>query len=45
LPYISNLNNKLKRRTLLPCTYGEYLGATNQELPERWLKARKKNEI
>lgn len=45
LPFISNLNNKLKRRTLLPCTYGEYLGATNQELPERWLKARKKNEI
>ncbi len=32
LPFISNVNNKLKRRTLLPCTYGEYLGATNQEI-------------
>ncbi|AVI51101.1 arginase [Pukyongia salina] len=45
LPFISNVNNKLKRRTLLPCTYGEYLGATNQEIPERWFKARRKNEV
>nr|WP_114492050.1 formimidoylglutamase [Candidatus Ulvibacter alkanivorans] len=45
LPFISNVNNKLKRRTLLPCTYGEYLGATNQEIPERWYKARRKNEV
>ncbi|MAN59488.1 MAG: arginase [Flavobacteriaceae bacterium] len=45
LPFISTVNNKLKRRTLLPCTYGEYLSATQQELPERWLKARRKNEV
>jgi len=45
LPFISNVNNKLKSRTLLPCTYGDYLGATNQEIPERWLKARRKNEV
>jgi len=45
LPFISNVNNKLKRSTLLPCTYGEYLGACNQEIPERWMKARRKNEI
>ena len=45
LPFISNVNNKLKRRTLLACTYGEYLGACNQEIPERWLKARHKNEV
>jgi arginase family enzyme len=45
LPFLSNVNNKLKRRTLLPCTYGEYLGACNQEIPERWLKARYKNEV
>ncbi|OAB79774.1 formimidoylglutamase [Cochleicola gelatinilyticus] len=45
LPFISNVNNKLKRRTLLPCTYGEYLGACNQEIPERWFKARRKNEV
>ncbi len=42
LPFITNVNNKLKRRTLLPCTYGEYLGACNQEIPERWIKARRK---
>ena len=45
LPFISNVNNKLKRHTLLPCTYGEYLSATNQEIPERWMKARRKNEV
>jgi len=45
LPFISNVNNKLKRQTLLPCTYGEYLSATNQEIPERWYKARRKNEV
>lgn len=45
LPFISSVNNKLKRHTLLPCTYGEYLSATNQEIPERWLKARRKNEV
>lgn len=45
LPFISNVNNKLKSRTLLPCTYGEYLSACNQEFPERWLKARHKNEV
>ncbi|TDI77514.1 MAG: arginase [Bacteroidetes bacterium] len=45
LPFISNVNNKLKRETLLPCTYGEYLGATHQEIPERWYKARRKNEV
>jgi len=45
LPFISDVNNKLKRHTLLPCTYGEYLSATNQEIPERWFKARQKNEV
>ena len=45
LPFISNVNNKLKRHTLLPCTYGEYLGAIQQEIPERWYKARRKNEV
>jgi len=45
LPFISNVNNKLKTPTLLPCTYGDYLSATNQEIPERWFKARRKNEV
>jgi formiminoglutamase len=45
MPFILNVNNKSKRRTLLPCTYGEYLSACNQEVPERWFKARRKNEV
>ena len=45
IPFISNGNNKLKRNTLLPCSYDEYLAACNQELPERWWKAQRKNSI
>ena len=45
IPFISGLNNKLKRRTLLPCTYQDYLDACDQNIPERWFKARKKNEV
>lgn len=45
IPFISNGSNKLKRNTLLPCSYDEYLGACNQELPERWWKAQRKNSI
>jgi len=35
-------NNKTKRRTLIPCTYQDYLTANNQEVPERWYANRKK---
>ncbi|WP_435578876.1 formimidoylglutamase [Gilvibacter sp.] len=45
LPFISNVNNKLKRHTLLPCTYRDYEDACNQKIPERWYKARRKNEV
>lgn len=45
LPFISETNNKLKRHTLLPCTYGDYESACNQEIPDRWYKARQKNEL
>jgi hypothetical protein len=41
IPFISNGNNKLKENTLLP-VLDEYLGACNQELPERWWKAQRK---
>lgn len=43
IPLISNVNNKLKRNTLLPCSYEDYLGACNQELPDRWWKLQRKN--
>ncbi|TPG35379.1 formimidoylglutamase [Flavobacterium pectinovorum] len=45
IPFESNGNNKLKRNTLLPCSYDEYLSACNQELPERWWKAQRKNAL
>lgn len=45
MPIISNVNNKLKSDTLLPCTYSDYLSACDQEIPERWHKVRSKNEI
>lgn len=37
-----NENNKFKRHTLIPCTYQDYVCATNQEIPERWIKTLKK---
>jgi len=43
IPFISAANNKLKKSTLLPCSYEEYLAACNQEVPERWWKAQRKN--
>lgn len=45
IPFISSANNKLKRHTLLPCTYNDYERACNQEIPERWYKAKRKNEV
>lgn len=45
IPFISADYNKLKRNTLLPCSYDEYLSACNQEIPERWWKAQRKNII
>lgn len=45
IPFISNVNNKLKRNTLLPCSYEEYLSACNEEMPERWWKAQRKNIV
>lgn len=45
IPFISNSNNKLKKSTLLPCSYEEYLAACNQEIPERWWKAQRKNIV
>ncbi len=45
IPFISGIDNKLKRHTLLPCTYKDYENACNQQIPERWYKARRKNEV
>jgi hypothetical protein len=42
---INLVNNKLKQHTLLPCDKENYLSACDQELPERWIKAKQKNEF
>jgi arginase family enzyme len=43
IPFISNVNNKLKRNTLLPCTHDDYLASCEQEIPGRWWKAQRRN--
>ncbi len=45
IPFLPNINNKLKRRALLPCMHEDYVAATNGKIPERWYKAFKKNCI
>jgi arginase family enzyme len=45
IPFVASGSNKLKKNTLLPCSYEEYLAACNQEMPERWWKAQRKNII
>ncbi|MEZ4852813.1 formimidoylglutamase [Flavobacterium sp.] len=43
IPIFSNIDNKIKRNTLLPCTHQEYLAACEQEIPERWWKIQRRN--
>ncbi|MBE9575244.1 formimidoylglutamase [Flavobacterium proteolyticum] len=45
IPFLTNVNNKLKRNTLLPCTHEDYLAACEQEIPERWWKAQRRNVL
>ncbi len=43
IPFLTEVNNKLKRHTLLPCMHEDYLEACNNKVPERWYKAFRKN--
>ena len=45
IPFLANVNTKLKRHTLLPCSEEDYREACNQVIPERWYKAKRKNEV
>ncbi|GAA4279689.1 formimidoylglutamase [Gaetbulibacter aestuarii] len=45
IPFLSEVNNKLKRHTLLPCMHQDYLDACNNKVPERWYKAIQKNSL
>ena len=35
-------DNKFKSHALIPCTYQDYLSASNQEIPDRWIRTLKK---
>ena len=35
-------DNKYKRHALIPCTYKDYIEATEQKIPDKWFKAMKK---
>tara|TARA_R110000868_G_scaffold100301_2_gene275873 strand:+ start:28779 stop:29945 length:1167 start_codon:yes stop_codon:yes gene_type:complete len=45
IPFLTEVNNKLKRHTLLPCMHQDYLDACNNNVPDRWYKAFQKNSI
>ncbi len=45
IPFLLEINTKLKRHTLLPCMHQDYLDACNNKVPERWYKAFQKNSI
>ncbi len=45
IPFLPDVNNKLKKHTLLPCTHDDYMEATQGKIPERWYKAHKKNSF
>lgn len=43
IPFLSEVNNKLKSHTLLPCMHKDYLDASNNKVPDRWYKAFQRN--
>lgn len=45
IPFLPDVNNKLKKHTLLPCMHDDYVEATQGKIPERWYKAYKKNSF
>ncbi len=45
IPFLSEVNNKLKRHTLLPCMHQDYLDACNNKVPNRWYKALQRNSV
>ena len=45
VPQIIHSHTKREKNTLLPCSYEDYLGAINQEIPNRWWKNQRKSII
>jgi len=42
VPYPAGLKNKYERHHFVPCTYEDYVSATNEELPDKWWKTYQK---
>jgi len=45
IPFLSEVNNKLKRHTLLPCMHQDYIDACSNKVPDRWYKALQRNSV
>lgn len=45
MPFLTEINTKLRRHTLLPCMHQDYLDACNNKVPDRWYKAFQKNSV
>jgi formiminoglutamase len=45
IPFLEEVNTKLKRHTLLPCMHQDYIDACANKVPDRWYKAFQKNCI
>lgn len=45
VPQLIHSHTKTQKNTLLPCSYEDYLGAIDQEIPERWWKTQRKSII
>ena len=45
IPFLPDVNNKLKKHTLLPCAHEDYIEASHGKIPDRWYKAYKKNSF
>ncbi len=45
IPFLLEVNNKLKKHTLLPCMHKDYIDACENKIPNRWYKAYQKNNI
>ena len=45
VPQMIHTHTKTPKKTLLPCSYEDYLGAIDQKIPERWWKTQRKSII
>jgi arginase family enzyme len=42
VPYPAGMRNKYERHHIVPCTYSDYLTASNEDVPDRWWKTYQK---